>query len=265
VREETERKEAERVAIEKVKRENPGVTDEDLTVRAFSANVKRDDRVRRAREKVLLSGGAWQPGMPVDDADEDTMADIQAQMAGMNVGGGGGGARRGAQAEAGASSSASASAGAFGRGGTASFSTGFGGRSGNINHHHPTFSGNRGRDRRPNSNTTFAPGRGGRGIGGGGMPFHPAFAEPAQWELDPEIYGENTPQQQLHTAIRAGHWPAHLRERGIPPSPPELLDSTDVHIEAAYYPPQEPHHGGRYFGRGGYHWIGGGRFGRRGC
>jgi hypothetical protein len=41
------------------------------------------------REQVLLIVCAWHPGIPVDCGDADVMADIQAQMVGVDFGVGG--------------------------------------------------------------------------------------------------------------------------------------------------------------------------------
>ncbi|KIW06620.1 uncharacterized protein PV09_02333 [Verruconis gallopava] len=86
-REATERREAEKQAIAKVMQENPGVREEDLKVREFSENVKKDDEMRRAKERFFLVGEDWHPGMEVHGADSDTMADITAQMSAFNLGG----------------------------------------------------------------------------------------------------------------------------------------------------------------------------------
>ncbi|QDS74176.1 hypothetical protein FKW77_001883 [Venturia effusa] len=68
-------KQAEKAAKEKVKRENPGVTDEDLKF-AMSDKVKQDDRKRLAREDRALRGEGWHFGMPIEDDEEDPEDDM---------------------------------------------------------------------------------------------------------------------------------------------------------------------------------------------
>ncbi|KAE9971608.1 hypothetical protein EG328_005480 [Venturia inaequalis] len=63
-------KQAEEEAKEKVKRENPEVTDEDLKF-AMSDQVKEDDKHRLARENRALRGEGWHFGMPIEGEDED--------------------------------------------------------------------------------------------------------------------------------------------------------------------------------------------------
>lgn len=88
-REEQERKKAERDAIARVLREHPGsgLKEKDLKVGEVSEAVKRDDRKKKVREAKEMRGELWMPGMEIEGGDEDMMAEMQMQMAGVNFAG----------------------------------------------------------------------------------------------------------------------------------------------------------------------------------
>jgi hypothetical protein len=94
-REEQERTKAEEDAIARVLRENPGsgLSEKDLKVGEVSEAVKLDDKKKRVRETKEMRGEMWMPGMEIEGGDEDMMAEMQMQMAGVNFAGppGGGG------------------------------------------------------------------------------------------------------------------------------------------------------------------------------
>lgn len=79
---------AEKKMREKIKKENPGVTDQDLQLEKMSKAVEKDDKKKEIQEKRVMLGMGWEPGMPIDDADDDLMRDIEMQMGGMGIGGG---------------------------------------------------------------------------------------------------------------------------------------------------------------------------------
>lgn len=87
VREEQERKTAEKKAIAQILKDNPGLglTEKDLKIGEVSNRVKRDDKRKQARDTAFVRGEMWHPGMAIEGGDEDLMADMQEQMMGMNL------------------------------------------------------------------------------------------------------------------------------------------------------------------------------------
>ena len=88
VREEAERKKAEKEAIAKVLRENPGsgLTEKDLMMKEFCEKVKQDAKKKMEYDRKMMRGEGWNPSMGIEGADEDLEAELQLQMAGVNFG-----------------------------------------------------------------------------------------------------------------------------------------------------------------------------------